>query len=60
MVKSFGGVKGEALKKFGGDVLLERVGTPENVAGVGGFLVGEASSYMSRQIVVVDGGIKFS
>lgn len=60
MAKSFGGVKGEALKKFGRDVLLGRVYTPEDVAGVVGFLAEEASGYMTRQMVGVDGGIEFS
>ena len=60
MVKFMGGQKGDALKKYGGDILLGRVSTPEDVAKVVGFLAGSASDYMTGQTVIVDGGIEFS
>ena len=60
MTKMSGGQKGDALKKFGAEVLLGRVSTPEDVAKVVGFLAGEASDYMTGQTIIVDGGVEFS
>jgi len=36
---------------------LERLGQPEDIAGVVSFLVGPGASYMTGQVVVVDGGM---
>jgi 3-oxoacyl-[acyl-carrier protein] reductase len=36
---------------------LERLGVPEDIAGVVRFLAGPAASYMTGQVVVVDGGM---
>ena len=38
-------------------VPMKRVGTPEEVAGVVGFLVSDAASYVTRQVIGVNGGI---
>jgi 3-oxoacyl-[acyl-carrier protein] reductase len=47
------GVSAEALKR----IPLGRFGRPEDVAGVVVFLCSEAASYLTGQIVVVDGGM---
>lgn len=36
---------------------LERLGQPEDIAGVVSFLVGPGASYMTGQVIVVDGGM---
>jgi 3-oxoacyl-[acyl-carrier protein] reductase len=45
----------EDLKKR---ISLGRVGTPQNVADLVGFLVSEKSSYITGQAIVVDGGFR--
>jgi 3-oxoacyl-[acyl-carrier protein] reductase len=40
-----------------GQIGLERLGQPEDVAGVVRFLAGPAASYMTGQVLVVDGGM---
>jgi 3-oxoacyl-[acyl-carrier protein] reductase len=39
------------------EIPLQRFGTPQDVAGVVGFLCGEASSYVTGQVITVDGGV---
>jgi 3-oxoacyl-[acyl-carrier protein] reductase len=47
------GVTAEALKR----IPLGRFGQPEDVAGVIQFLCSDAASYMTGQVLVVDGGM---
>ena len=60
LVSMTGGQKGDAFKAYGKKALLGRPSTPEDVAGVVGFLAGIASDYMTGQTIIVDGGIQFS
>jgi NAD(P)-dependent dehydrogenase (short-subunit alcohol dehydrogenase family) len=39
------------------EIPLQRFGTPQDVASVVGFLCGEASSYVTGQMITVDGGV---
>ncbi|WP_181274044.1 acetoin reductase [Brevibacterium oceani] len=52
--------KGEAIKKYAGDILLGRVSVPEDVANLVSFLAGEDSDYITGQTMLVDGGMQFS
>ena len=36
---------------------MRRIGKPEEVAGVVSFLMGEAASYVTRQVIGVNGGL---
>ena len=38
-------------------ILLRRVGTPQDVAGTAVFLCSPASSYITGEIIVIDGGL---
>jgi 3-oxoacyl-[acyl-carrier protein] reductase len=40
-----------------GSISLGRFGQPEDVAGVVGFLASEAASYITGQVISVDGGL---
>ena len=44
------------LKFLEANVPLRRIGDPEEIATAAVFLASSASSYMAREIVVVDGG----
>ncbi len=47
----------EARKAMLGSIPLGRLGQPEDVARVVGFLAGEDSAYMTGQVIYVDGGM---
>ena len=47
----------EAKSKVSGQIPLDRLGSPDDVANVVLFLVGEQSSYVTGQVVHVDGGM---
>lgn len=47
----------EGLARAGRDIPWGRVGTPEEVADVIGFLTSDASSYITGQSLIVDGGL---
>lgn len=46
-----------ALEALQGQIALGRLGAPEDVAGVVAFLAGPDGSYMTGQVLVVDGGM---
>ncbi|MGC2941248.1 MULTISPECIES: SDR family oxidoreductase [unclassified Brevibacterium] len=52
--------KGEAIKKYAGDILMGRVSVPEDVANLVSFLASEDSDYVTGQTMLVDGGMQFS
>lgn len=52
--------KGEAIKKYAGDILMGRVSVPEDVANLVSFLASEDSDYITGQTMLVDGGMQFS
>lgn len=47
----------EQQEQIGKNIPLERLGSPEDVAKVVGFLVGEGGSYLTGQVISVDGGL---
>lgn len=52
--------KGEAIRKYAGDILMGRVSVPEDVANLVSFLASEDSDYITGQTMLVDGGMQFS
>ncbi|GAA1112882.1 acetoin reductase [Nesterenkonia jeotgali] len=52
--------KGEAIKKYAGDILLGRVSVPDDVASLVSFLASGDSDYITGQTMLVDGGMQFS
>jgi meso-butanediol dehydrogenase/(S,S)-butanediol dehydrogenase/diacetyl reductase len=48
---------GEAMKNFAAGILLGRVATPNDIAGLASFLAGPDSDYITGQVIVVDGGM---
>jgi 3-oxoacyl-[acyl-carrier protein] reductase len=53
------GMQSEAVQKAAANVLLGRLGTPEEVAGAVVFLASDASSYITAQTINVNGGLYF-
>ena len=47
----------DAKKALFTQIPLERLGTPRDVAGIVAFLSSEYASYITGQVVVVDGGM---
>ena len=47
----------EARAALGGQIPLERLGTPGDVAGVVAFLASDHAAYITGQVLVVDGGM---
>jgi 3-oxoacyl-[acyl-carrier protein] reductase len=47
----------DARAALTGQIPLERLGTPEDVAGVVAFLASEHAAYITGQVFVVDGGM---
>lgn len=52
--------KGEAIKKYAGDILLGRVSEPSDVAQLVSFLSGPDSDHITGQTMLVDGGMQFA
>lgn len=48
---------GEAMAQFGEAILLGRVSTPEDCAGIAAYLASSDSDYMTGQCIQVDGGM---
>lgn len=51
---------GESLKKAGRDIALGRLATPADVSRVVTFLADPRSSYVTGQVIVVDGGLIYN
>jgi 3-oxoacyl-[acyl-carrier protein] reductase len=47
----------EARASMSGQIPLERLGSPRDVAGVVAFLASEHAAYVTGQVIVVDGGL---
>ena len=46
----------EARTTLAEQIPLERLGTPSDIAGLVAFLASDAASYITGQVIVVDGG----
>jgi 3-oxoacyl-[acyl-carrier protein] reductase len=47
----------EARAALSGQIPLERLGAPADIAGAVAFLASEYASYITGQVLVVDGGL---
>jgi 3-oxoacyl-[acyl-carrier protein] reductase len=56
LAESLGGLDSERAKQFAASVPLGRTGAPSEIAEVVAFLVSESASYMTGQVVYVNGG----
>ena len=54
-----GGMQAASVQKAADNILLKRMGRPEEVADAVVFLAGEASSYITAQTINVNGGLYF-
>ena len=52
--------EGERMAQRAAEVPLRRIGTPEDIANAVGFLVSDQASYISGQVLYVDGGASAS
>jgi meso-butanediol dehydrogenase/(S,S)-butanediol dehydrogenase/diacetyl reductase len=50
---------GQSLEEFGAGILLGRLSTPDDVAGLAAFLASADSDYITGQAITVDGGMVF-
>jgi meso-butanediol dehydrogenase/(S,S)-butanediol dehydrogenase/diacetyl reductase len=48
---------GEAMENFSRSIMLGRVAQPGDVIGTVRFLASPASDYMTRQVLMIDGGM---
>jgi meso-butanediol dehydrogenase/(S,S)-butanediol dehydrogenase/diacetyl reductase len=48
---------GEAMRNFAAGILLGRVSTPRDIAGLAAFLASSDSDYITGQVITVDGGM---
>ena len=54
MSKAIRGLVGDKIKEY---IPLKRIGTPADVANVVAFLAGDEASYITGQVLRVDGGL---
>jgi 3-oxoacyl-[acyl-carrier protein] reductase len=47
----------EAQKAMSGQIPLERLGSPQDVANAVAFLASEQAAYITGQVLVIDGGL---
>ena len=50
-------IKNAALDMILGHVPMGRIGKPEEIAGLAVFLLSDSASYITRQVIAVDGGL---
>lgn len=48
----------ESVERLAASVAMRRIGTPEEVADVVVFLMGEESAYMNGSVVEINGGLR--
>jgi len=51
------GLSAQAREALSGQIALGRLGSPEDVAAAVAFLASDAASYITGQVIVVDGGM---
>jgi NAD(P)-dependent dehydrogenase (short-subunit alcohol dehydrogenase family) len=56
LTPAWNGISSEDIQKVAEEIMLKRLGLPEEVAEVALFLASDASSYMTGSSVIVDGG----